>query len=181
MGIGWQIVWVACGVATVVAAVWAGRRAWARYLGRGAVGVLFTVGGALVHTVNLVTGVDYTGFADPAHVGWVTHAWRTVVAPHQWLFIGALAVFEAAVGVLVLSGGRRTRVGYLGVIAFYLALWLFGWFETVWCLAMLPPMVVLLLAERRTPPARHRPQWTEPGGGNRSPLDGQAPQALSQR
>lgn len=36
----------------------------------------------------------------------------------------------------------------MGVIAFYLALWLFGWIETVWCIAMLPPMLLLLRAER---------------------------------
>ena len=60
MGIGWQIVWVVCGVATVVAAVPAVHHRWARYLGRAATGVLFVIGGALVHVTNLVTGVDYT-------------------------------------------------------------------------------------------------------------------------
>ena len=56
---------------------------------------------------------------------------------------------EATVGALILSGGRRTQLGYVGVIGFYLALWLFGWFETVWVLTMLAPMVLLLRAERR--------------------------------
>src|SRR5204862_521726 len=74
---------------------------WARYLGRAATGVLFVIGGALVHVTNLVTGVDYTGFADPAHFWWVTQAWHAVVAPHQVLFIGLLAVFECAAGILV--------------------------------------------------------------------------------
>ncbi len=36
----------------------------------------------------------------------------------------------------------------MGVIAFYLALWLFGWFETVWCIIMLPAMLLLLRAEQ---------------------------------
>jgi len=57
-------------------------------------------------------------------------------------------VFEAAVGVLALCGGRWTQLGYAGVIAFYLALWLFGWMEAVWVLVMLAPMLVLLRAER---------------------------------
>ncbi len=70
------------------------------------------------------------------------------MAPNQLFFIGLLAVFEAIVGVLVVSGGRRTQLGYMGVIAFYLALWLFGWIETVWCIVMLPPMLLLLRAER---------------------------------
>jgi hypothetical protein len=153
MGLGWQVLWEACGLATLVAAVAAGRHLWARDLGRGATGVLFVIGGALVHVVNLARGGDYAGFADPAHFWWVTNTWRAVVAPHQTLFIGLLAAFEASVGVLAVSGGRRTRLGYLGVIAFYSALWMFGWLETVWCLVMLPAMVLLLRAERRTGPA----------------------------
>jgi hypothetical protein len=40
------------------------------------------------------------------------------------------------------------------VIAFYLALWLFGWIEAIWCLAMIAPMVLLLRAERRDASAR---------------------------
>lgn len=149
MGVIWQIVWVVCGVVTLVAAVLAGRSGRARLAGRVAVGVLFVFGGALLHVLNLVSGVDYTDFADPAHFGWVTDAWRAVVGPNQVLFIGLLVVFEASVGVLALLGGRWTRLGYLGVIGFYLALWLFGWFETVWVLLMLPAMLLLLRAERR--------------------------------
>jgi hypothetical protein len=59
-----------------------------------------------------------------------------------------LVVFEATVGVLILSGGRRTRLGLAGAIAFHSLLWLFGWIELVWCLVMLPPMILLLVAER---------------------------------
>jgi hypothetical protein len=148
VGPGWQILGLACGVVTLVASVLASRSARARYAGRAAVGVLFVIGGALLHVINLATGGDYASFADPAHFAWVTDAWRAVVAPNQLFFIGLLAVFEAVVGVLTVSGGRRTQLGYMGVIAFYLALWLFGWIETVWCLAMLPPMFLLLRAER---------------------------------
>lgn len=145
----WGILWVSCGVGTVIAAAFATRRTSARYLGRVAVGVLFTIGGALLHVLNLATDADYSEFADPAHFAWVTDAWRAVVAPNQVLYIGLLVVFETAVGILILSGGRRTQLGYVGVIAFYAALWLFGWIETVWVLAMLPPMLALLRAERR--------------------------------
>jgi hypothetical protein len=148
MSVGWQLLWEICGVATVVAAVLAGRRTWARYLGRVAVGLLFLVGGALAHLVNLATGVSYARFADPAWFGWVSDSWRAVVVPRQVWFIGLLVVFEAVVGALVLSGGRRTRLGLAGVIAFYLLLWLFGWMEAVWCLVMLPATVLLLRAER---------------------------------
>jgi hypothetical protein len=155
-GILWPVVWLACGVVTLAAGILAGRSDRARHLGRAAVGVLFVLGGALVHVINLATGVDYAGFADPAHFAWVTDAWRAVVAPHPVLFIGLLILFETTVGVLAVSGGRRTRAGYVGVIGFYLALWLFGWFETVWCVAVLPPTVRLLRAERRPAGARER-------------------------
>jgi uncharacterized membrane protein len=145
----WPIVWLACGLVTLVASMLASRTARARYVGRAATGVLFVLGGTLVHVINLATGVDYVGFADPAHFDWVTDTWRSVVGPNVSLYIGLLIVFETTVGVLAVTGGRRTQVGYAGVIGFYLALWPFGWFETVWCLAMLPAMVALLRAERR--------------------------------
>lgn len=59
-----------------------------------------------------------------------------------------LVAFEAAVGLLILSGGRRTQYGYVGVIGFYLALWLFGGFQLGWSVAMLPFMFLLWRAER---------------------------------
>ena len=143
------ILWLVCGAATIIAAVLADRSRRAQYLGRTAVGVLFIAGGALLHVINLATGTDYAGFADPAHFAWVTHAWNVVLVPNHVLLIGLLALFEATAGALVLSGGRRTELGYLAVIAFYLALWPFGWIETVWVLIMLPAMLLLLRAERR--------------------------------
>lgn len=161
------ILWLVCGAATLVAAVLAGRSTGARYAGRAAVGVLFLLGGALVHVVNLATGANYAGFADPAHFAWVTDAWNAVVVPNQVLFIGLLAAFEAVAGVLALSGGRRTRVGYLAVIAFYVALWLFGWIETVWVLVMLPAMLLLLRAEWRSAPAgQHADRTTTEADGH---------------
>jgi len=146
------LLWLVCGAVTIIAAALAGRSRQARYLGRAAVGVLFIAGGALLHVINLATGNDYAGFADPAPFAWVTHAWNAVVVPNHVLFIGLLAVFEATAGVLAISGGRKTQLGYLAVIAFYLALWLFGWIEVVWVLVMLPAMLLLLRAELRATP-----------------------------
>jgi len=158
------ILWLACGITAAIASVLAGRsRRW-MYAGRAAVGVLMLIGGALVNAVYLATGVDYAGFADPAQFAWVTSAWRAVVAPHQVLFIGLLVAFEATVGVLILSGGRRTQLGLAGAIAFHLALWLFGWIEAVWVIIMVPVMVLLLRAERR---AAATPAEPTPGGHRR--------------
>src|SRR4051794_33425312 len=115
----WPIVWTVSGVVIAVTGVLAARSRTARYVGRAAGAFLFVVGGALVHVINLVTGVDYAGFADPALFAWVTDDWRAIVAPHPYLFIGLLAAFEATAGVLTISGGRRTQVGLAAVIGFY--------------------------------------------------------------
>lgn len=150
MDIGfWPILWSVCGLVTIVAALLAGRKDVWRRVGRYATAVLFVIGGALMHVVTLATGGDYTGFADPAHFQWTTDAWRAVVGPNQLFYIGLLIVFEAAVGLLVVSGGRRTQLGYVGIIAFYSLLWLFGAIETVFVLVMFVPMLLLLRAERR--------------------------------
>jgi hypothetical protein len=141
--------WVACVATAIVSSVLAIWRLRARYVGRVAVGVLMLLGGALFNAVNLARGGDYAGFADQAHFSWVTSAWNAVVAPNQVPFIGLLVVFEAVVGVLTFSGGRRTQLGLLGAIGFHLALWLFGWGVTVYSLIMLPTLVLLLRAERR--------------------------------
>jgi hypothetical protein len=166
-----QFFWVACVATAIVASVltiWSRR---ARYVGRVAVGVLMLLGGAAVNAANLVSGATYADFADEAHFGWVTSAWRAVVAPNQYLFIGLLVVFEAVVGVLILSGGRRTQLGLVAALGFHLALWLFGWITTVYSLVMVPVLILLALAERR---ATRIPTRT-------SALTAQSPVALSHK
>src|SRR4029453_9453096 len=168
-----QIFWVACVAMAIVATVLATWSQRARYVARIAVGVLMLLGGAAFNAVNLASGGDYAGFADQAHFGWVTTAWRAVVAPNQPLFIGLLVAFEAVVGVLILSGGRRTQLGLIGAIGFHLALWLFGWGVTIYCLIMLPTLLLLLRAERHAtavsatsaaPAAVSRVEVTSPKG-----------------
>jgi hypothetical protein len=79
----------------------------------------------------------------------VTDAWEAVVPPNHVVLIGLLVLFEATVGLLILSGGRWAVLGYLAAIAFHAVLWLFGWFETVYVLVMLPALALLLRAESR--------------------------------
>ncbi|USX54445.1 hypothetical protein [Lentzea sp. HUAS12] len=154
--------WLVCVVATISGALLALRWEVGLYVGRIAVGVLFVVGGALLHVINLARGDDYAGFADPAHFDWVTRAWRAVVPPNHVLLICLLIAFEAAAGILVVAGGRWTRLGYLAVIAFHVPLWLFGWYETVYVLIMLPPLVFLLRQEVRRGHAGHRADGAHP-------------------
>ncbi|GAB1692665.1 hypothetical protein KRM28CT15_44680 [Krasilnikovia sp. M28-CT-15] len=56
--------------------------------------------------------------------------------------------------MLIVGGGRCTQLSCAAVIAFYLGLWLFGWIETAWSIAMIPTMV--LRAERRSAPPGDR-------------------------
>ena len=157
-----QIFWVACVATAIVAsvlAIWSRR---ARYVGRVAVGVLMLVGGATFNAVNIALGQTYADFADQAHFGWVTAAWRAVVAPNHYLFIGLLVAFEAIVGVLILSGGRRTQIGLIGAIGFHLALWLFGWGVTVYSLLMLPGWCCCCVRNDALPRFQPRPPLRAP-------------------
>ncbi len=158
-----EIVFFALAIPAFIADVLAGVSDRARQIGRICTGLLMLLGGAAVNAVSLGVGVDYADFADDAKFGWVTDAWRAVVPPHDVLLIGLLVVFEATVGVMILSGGRLAQVGLVGAIAFHVCLALFfSWFFTVYGLAMLLPLVMLLRAERRAAAAPTHSQRKEP-------------------
>ncbi len=141
------VVWLVCGATVVAAAVRSRRDPQALRAGRLAVGVLYLVAGALVHVGLLASGEDYRGFADGAAVGFVRRTWESLVVPHHLLFIGALVVFEAAVGVLVLLGGRAGVAGLAAAAAFHVALVAFGWGFLVWSLPVGGALVVLARGE----------------------------------
>lgn len=153
MDVFMQVMWFGTGIAIIIAGVLASRWRPALYVGRVALFVLFAIAGALMHFIAILSGLEttdfYVKFADTAHFAWVTQAWREVFVPNQVLFVSLLAAFELLVGVLVISGGRRTQVGLMAAIAFHLALWLFGGVQLVWTIVMLPFLLLLLRAERR--------------------------------
>ena len=71
----------------------------------------------------------------------------------------------------MVDGGLNLAL--LRAIGFHLASWLFGWFVTIYCLIMLPAVVLLLVAERRAgtvsaattaPAALSRVEMTGPKG-----------------
>ena len=89
-------------------------------VGRLAFGVMFA-GGAAVHVAIVVTGTEtYRHFADTAFIPFVKQAWVSVFMPHAALLGLLLAAFELAVGLLILAGGPKTRLGLLAAVAFHL-------------------------------------------------------------
>jgi hypothetical protein len=52
-------------------------------------------------------------------------------------------------GVLVLSGGRRAKLGMIGIVGMQAGLLLFGWVITVSAVIMLVRVGLLLRAQRR--------------------------------
>jgi DNA-binding transcriptional LysR family regulator len=85
-------------------------------------GTLFVAGGALFNTLKFASGGDYASFADDSYVAFVADTWRSLVAPNLYVFIPLLIAFEVAVGVLLLTGGRRTQLALVGAIGFHLGL-----------------------------------------------------------
>jgi hypothetical protein len=144
----WQVVWVTLTVTIFVSALLAGRSRMAMYVGRAAIAALWIGAGALFNALNLATGASYKGFADSSYIPFVRDTWRSVVGAHQFIFIPLLVAFEASVGILVLSGGRRTQLGLVGVMGFVIALLSFGWAYYAFSIPMLVAFVLLLRAER---------------------------------
>lgn len=128
-----------------------------------ATAVLYVAAGAAVNTAFLLSGTDYSGFADGSWSAFVRETWESLVVPRHALFIGLLVVFEASVGVLALVGGRATRLAYLAAIGFHVALMSFGVGFWAWALPLLVAFGLLLRAEvragqRRAPSAVPRPR-----------------------
>lgn len=143
-----MIAWPVLGLTTIVAGAMAHRRPRAVLVGRWALGVLFVLAGALVNAIYLASGTDYGDFADASMIPFVRDTWASLVAPRQGLFIGLLIAFEAGVGVLVVTGGRRTQAALVAIMGFHVGLMAFGWFFWAWSIPMLAACALLLRAER---------------------------------
>jgi hypothetical protein len=108
-------------------------------LGLPFVGGLFLVSAGVHIGIVSADAQQYRRFADGA-LPWVRTAWREVFManPSSWGL--AVAAGELAIGTAILAGGRWTRLGLVGAIAFHVALMLFGFGFWIWSL----PMLVLL-------------------------------------
>jgi hypothetical protein len=87
---------------------------------------------AMTHaTLVMVTPHSYEAFANGSWWPFVRHTWHSVFVPNTTLFITLLIMFEAAVGVLILSRHYR-RTGIAAAVVFTAALILFGWGFCIW-------------------------------------------------
>ncbi len=104
--------------------------------------------GAFVHVgLALSNPQSYRPFADGALFGWVYDGWHEIFManPTQWaLLLGAGELIIAALLVL------DRRIGYLAVIAFHLALMLFGWGFWLWSVPALAFAIPATVHEFRT-------------------------------
>lgn len=144
------VLWMGFLVVILWAAVRARRSTAGVRIGRWAVGGLYLLAGALVNAVFVLRGDDYHDFASGAYVEFVDDTWESLVVPNHHVFISLLVLFEAAVGVLAILGGRWTQLAYVAAIAFHVALLSFGWGFSLWAVPMIWALVTLLRAERRT-------------------------------
>jgi hypothetical protein len=74
----------------------------------------------------------YRHFADGALVPGLSTAWRASVMPRAALAGLVVAAGEAALALLLLCSRPWRRLGWMGAIAFHLALMLFGWGFWLW-------------------------------------------------
>lgn len=111
-------------------------------LARKAVGgfYLFTGG---VHLGIVAAGPEfYRHFADGALFDFVSSGWQDIFMAHPVAWGLVMAAGETALGVLLLRGGRWAKWGWAGVVAFHLALMLFGWGFWIWSV---PALAFLIL------------------------------------
>ncbi|MGZ4426751.1 MAG: hypothetical protein ACXVXC_04675 [Nocardioidaceae bacterium] len=138
------------------------RRRTATPVGRLVVGGFYLSMGGVHLGISYADPQAYRPFADAALFAFVRNGWADVfmASPRFWglcLFAG-----ETVLGVLLLVGGRATKVGWCGVIAFHVLLMLFGFGTWLWCI---PALAVLVTLARR--------DWPRLAAGPRSESRGE--------
>ena len=131
--------------------------AWAT--ARGAVGCFFLVTGG-VHLGMVATDSEvYRHFADGSPVPFVREAWTDIFMAHPATWGLLVMTAEVVMGLLLLSGGVAAKAGWVGVIAFNVALMLFGWGFWLWSV---PVLAFLIWAARRDWPSLSAPASLRP-------------------
>lgn len=114
------------------------------------VGGFYLVTGGINIGLAIGRPAIYSAFADSALFSWVHGAWQSVFMGNPALWAALLGAGELLVGVALLAGRRWTLAGYVAVIAFHLALMLFGWGIWLWAVPVLAAVVPSARAWSRT-------------------------------
>lgn len=114
---------------------------------RTAVGGFYLAAGGVHVGIVATDPATYAPFADQALFAFVRDGWSEVFMAAPVLWGLALALGEATLGALLLLGGRAARAGWAGVIAFHVALMLFGFWAWLWAVPALLLLVPLARAD----------------------------------
>lgn len=117
-----------------------------RHWGGPVVGGFYLVMGGVHLGLVAADTETYRHFADTALFPFIRDAWQQIFMQDAAVFGLLLMAGEVILGTLLLIGGRCAAIGWIGVIAFHLALMLFGFAAWVWCI---PALAVLVLLARR--------------------------------
>jgi hypothetical protein len=128
-------------------------------------GFFLMTGGIHIGILSADAG-SYASFADQALFGFVRDGWDSVFMAHPRFWALLVALGEASIGTLLLTGRRTARAGWCLAILFHVVLMLFGF--GFWLYA-LPALGILFLG------ARH--DWPHLGEGD----DGGATEVRPQR
>lgn len=120
----------------------ASRRSRRVVLARKAVGGFYLFTGGVHLGIVAADPELYRHFADGALFDFVASGWQDAFMAHPAAWGMVMAAGETVLGVLLLRGGRWAKWGWAGVVAFHLALLLFGWGFWVWSL---PALAFLIL------------------------------------
>ena len=113
---------------------------------------LFTAG---VHLGMVAADSEvYRHFAEASPLPLVRDAWTDIFMSHPALWGLAVMAAELVMGLLLLHGGAPAKLGWIGAIAFHLALLLFGWGFWLWGV---PALAFLGWAARRDWPSLSTP------------------------
>ncbi|MGN6578009.1 MAG: hypothetical protein ACTHKG_20240 [Nocardioides sp.] len=148
-----QVGWLVLGATVIVAAARAGHSAQAYKVAVTALAALMLLGGAAVNLWWLLRGSSYDSFADGSSFEFVRSTWRSLVLPHEAIFIGLLIAFETTTGVLVLLGGRARDVALWALVAFFVAVVSFSFWYLLWSVPMIAALVRLWEVGRRRAPS----------------------------
>ena len=105
------------------------------------------VGGFFLWTSGIHVGIVaadpglYRHFADGALIPGLAEAWRSVFMTHAWAAGLVVAAGEAVLALLLMGRRPCRRVGWVGAIAFHVALMCFGWGFWLWSVPVLTLLV----------------------------------------